>query len=50
MTGYEYLGYKEGDFPEAEAVAKEIFSLPMYPTLTDEEINYVSNVLHKLIF
>ena len=50
MTGYEYLGYKEGDFPEAEAVAKERFSLPMYPTLTDEEINYVSNVLHKLIF
>lgn len=50
MTGYEYLGYKEGDFPEAETVAKEIFSLPMYPTLTDEEIHYVSNVLHKLIF
>lgn len=50
MTGYEYLGYKEGDFPEAETVAKEIFSLPMYPNLMDEEIHYVSNVLHKLIF
>lgn len=49
MIGYEYLGYKEGDFPEAESAAKEVFSLPMYPTLTDEEVLYVSDVLHKVL-
>ncbi|GHT56171.1 glutamine--scyllo-inositol aminotransferase [Spirochaetia bacterium] len=49
MTGYRYLGYKEGDFPEAEKAAKEIFSLPMYPTLTDEEVGVVSDVLHKIL-
>lgn len=36
MRGYSYLGGKEGDLPITEALAKTIFSLPMYPTLTDE--------------
>ncbi|KAA4743936.1 DegT/DnrJ/EryC1/StrS family aminotransferase, partial [Bacteroides fragilis] len=49
MTGYQFLGYKEGDFPETESAAKEIFSLPMYPTLTDEEVHYVSDILHKIL-
>ncbi|MGV8135445.1 MAG: DegT/DnrJ/EryC1/StrS family aminotransferase [Mangrovibacterium sp.] len=49
MTGYAYLGYKEGDFPETEVAAKEIFSLPMYPTLTDMEIRYVCDVLKEIL-
>ena len=38
---YAYLGYKKGDFPVAEKLAKEIISLPMYPELTEEQIDYV---------
>ncbi len=38
---FAYLGHKEGDFPVAEQVSKEIMSLPMNPYLTDEEIGYV---------
>ena len=49
MTGYQYLGYKEGDFPETEAAAKEILSLPMYPTLSNEEVMYVCEVIHKIL-
>ena len=30
---YENLGYKIGDFPNAEKAAKEVFSLPMSPFL-----------------
>ena len=37
----QYLGYKEGDFPIAEKVSKEIMSLPMNPYVTDEEIAYI---------
>ena len=48
MTGYSYLRYEEGDLPETELAAKEIFSLPMYPTLTDDEVITVSNVLHQI--
>ena len=49
MTGYQYLGWKDGDLPETEAAAKEIFSLPMYPTLSDEEVKKVSEVLHDIL-
>ena len=48
MTGYQFLGYKEGDLPETEAAAKEIFSLPMYPSLTNEEVIYVCDTMKKI--
>ena len=38
---FEYLGYKKGDFPVSEKAAKELFSLPVYPELTREQMDYV---------
>ena len=35
------LGYKEGDFPNAEKYSKTMLSLPIYPELTENEINKV---------
>ena len=49
MKAYSYLGYKDGDLPETELAAKEIFSLPMYPTLTDEEIIYVCDQIQVIM-
>jgi len=49
MRGYQYLGYKEGDLPETESAAKEIFSLPMYPTLSDEEVHIITDALHSIL-
>lgn len=37
----KYLGYKKGDFPNAEIISEEILSLPLYPELEDYEINFV---------
>ena len=37
QRAYRSLGYREGDFPITEKVAKEILSLPMYPQLSREQ-------------
>jgi dTDP-4-amino-4,6-dideoxygalactose transaminase len=38
---FAYLGYKEGAFPESERAAKEVLSLPIYPELTESQMNEV---------
>jgi len=37
QEAFEYLDYKEGDFPVSESVSKSIMSLPMSPFLTREQ-------------
>ncbi|HEY3876311.1 MAG TPA: DegT/DnrJ/EryC1/StrS family aminotransferase, partial [Candidatus Kapabacteria bacterium] len=37
------LGYKEGAFPKAESAAKRILSLPMYPELSPEQIEFTAS-------
>ncbi|MDR0890824.1 MAG: UDP-4-amino-4,6-dideoxy-N-acetyl-beta-L-altrosamine transaminase [Endomicrobium sp.] len=41
MPYYQKLGWKNGDFPISEEYYKHCLALPMYPSLTDEEQNYV---------
>jgi dTDP-4-amino-4,6-dideoxygalactose transaminase len=38
---YQQFGWKEGDFPEAESYYSRCLSLPMYPTLSDEQQQFV---------
>lgn len=49
MRGYAYLGYKEGDLPHTEKAAQEIFNLPMYPMLSNEEQEAVITALHNIL-
>jgi UDP-4-amino-4,6-dideoxy-N-acetyl-beta-L-altrosamine transaminase len=47
MPYYRQKGWQEGDFPNAENYYKHCLSLPMYPTLTDEEQGYVIEQIEK---
>ncbi|WP_300474601.1 UDP-4-amino-4,6-dideoxy-N-acetyl-beta-L-altrosamine transaminase [uncultured Psychrobacter sp.] len=42
---YQQIGFAVGDFPESEQYYKEAISLPMFPTLTEEQQNRVVSVL-----
>ena len=49
QKAYDYLNYREGDFPVSEKVSAEIVSLPMFPTLNAEQQSRVARaVLHCL--
>lgn len=41
------LGYGLGDFPNAEKFAKSMISLPIYPELTNDEVDYVVSVIQS---
>ena len=49
QNAYKHLGHKVGDFPEAESQARTELSLPMFPELTAEEIDYVCDKLTSLV-
>ena len=42
---FSYLGYKEGDLPVSERLAKQSLALPVYPELEADDIEYVCQVL-----
>lgn len=43
---YTYLGFREGDFPITERLAREVLSIPMYNGMTEEEQSYVIDALN----
>ena len=47
QKAYEYLGYKEGDLPNADYLSKRTFAIPVDPELTEEEKEYILNILKK---
>lgn len=44
---FAYLGYKEGAFPESERAAKEVLSLPIYPELTEAQLDTVIGAVRE---
>lgn len=49
QQAYERLGYKKGDLPVCEQAQDEVFSLPMYPELSDEQIKTVTDAVKEAV-
>ena len=47
---YKPLGFKAGDFPAAEEAQEEVLSLPMYPELTPEQMNFVAESVKEALW
>jgi dTDP-4-amino-4,6-dideoxygalactose transaminase len=47
QRAYADLGYRRGDFPEAETAARQVLSLPMYPELTPAQIETVATAVAR---
>jgi dTDP-4-amino-4,6-dideoxygalactose transaminase len=49
QNAYRHMGHKEGDFPVAERLSKQIVSLPIYPNLTLEQQTRVVAKVHEFV-
>lgn len=47
LKALRFLGYRQGDFPLAEQASQEVLSLPIYPEIPDEHIEFVANKIAK---
>jgi dTDP-4-amino-4,6-dideoxygalactose transaminase len=49
LKAYSYLNHNGNDFPEATKASEEILSLPMYPELSESQIQYVAQEIKEFV-
>ncbi len=49
QEGFCHLGYARGEFPVAERAAAEVLSLPMFPQMTESDIDHVTRSLREIL-
>lgn len=49
QEAFKSLGYKMGDFPISERLSREVLSLPMYPELTEAQVEYVARSIEEVM-
>ena len=47
QKSYRGLGYREGDFPVAEMLARKVLSLPMYPELQPGDVDFICETIRS---
>jgi dTDP-4-amino-4,6-dideoxygalactose transaminase len=47
QKSYHDLGFRKGDYPITESIAKTCLSLPLWPGMTDNEVEYVCDQIKK---
>lgn len=49
QPGYRFLDRPEGSYPVSEILSKELVSLPVFPELSNEQLNYVVTTLDRVV-
>lgn len=49
QEAFRFLGHKTGDFPESEAAAKEVISIPIYPELSIDIAEFIAGIIVKTL-
>ena len=49
QDAFKYLGHKKNDFPESETAANEVLSLPIYPELEREKVEFIADAVLNAI-
>ena len=49
QSGFNHLGHEAGDFPAAEESSKSLLSLPLWPHMNDEQVDYVVTELSRIL-
>jgi len=47
QEAYQFLGYKQGDFPVAEELSQQVLSLPMHTELCNDQLNYIVSAIRE---
>jgi dTDP-4-amino-4,6-dideoxygalactose transaminase len=50
LNAYRHLGHRPEDFPHSTQAASEIMSLPMFPELSEEQVNYIAAAIRSAGF
>ncbi|MCA5587798.1 DegT/DnrJ/EryC1/StrS family aminotransferase [Finegoldia magna] len=49
QKAFNDLGYKKGDFPNAEYLSERTFAIPLFPEINDEEREYIINSIKEIV-
>ncbi|MFH1421450.1 MAG: DegT/DnrJ/EryC1/StrS family aminotransferase [Planctomycetota bacterium] len=49
QPAFKHLNIKRGSYPVSERISKSIISLPIYPEITEQQIEYVAETLKKIV-
>jgi len=49
QEAYKDSGHKKGDFPVSEKLSEQVISLPIYPGLTKQEVEYVAQQFKEVV-
>ena len=46
---YRRLGYREGNFPNAERIGEQTITLPLFPGMTEQDVDHVCHSVNSVI-